>query len=115
DVIKAIVATNGQSSDKGVARSSIKRLSRIVVGNNARNHILGTTGGLGASPSDPGPLFLTAANAGQNTNTAAPASVAPDTAEEALPANETHYEISMSGRSSGKTYDTVMMTVLVDI
>jgi hypothetical protein len=37
------------------------------------------------------------------------------TSDDQLPANEIHYEVGMSGRSGGKTYDIVNMNILVDI
>jgi len=137
DVVKAIVTVNNQAlagvgaGDRNVGKSGIKRLTRIMVGNNARVRYLtgSTTGGVAVSTADPGPLFFTAANsslvgssggplmagvpvAASDSGTLAtrPSSVKlPDTP------NKIDYVLGMTGRSAGANYDVVYMSVVLDL
>jgi hypothetical protein len=141
DVVKAIVLTNNQAlanflkDDQHVGKAAVKRLTRIVVGNNARNRYLNATtpGGAVGTPAlgndAIGDLFFTAANAnspgGAVARTLTPVSVADGNAGRAtgtrgglkLPdtPNTTNYELGMTGRFAGKTYDVVYMSVVMDI
>jgi hypothetical protein len=137
DVVKAIATVNNtalspmRSTDKNVGQAPIKRLTRIVIGNNARNKYLtvgsSVTGGGPQAPATGGnALFFTSANA----NVAAPGSASPSAplvpvngappaagAKLTLPetANQNNYELGMTGRSAGRSYDIVYMSVVMDI
>jgi hypothetical protein len=142
DVVKAIAAVNGtvlkglpSAADRNVFKSPVKRLTSIVVGNNARVQGLSApaqSASSGSGPQtvmilDPGPLFFTSANAnntgggssalvsvtasnmGQLTNPPGTKIVLPDTP------NQTDYNLGMTGRSAGKTHDVVYMSVVLEI
>jgi hypothetical protein len=135
DIVKAIVLTNNKSMgvglDRNVGKAAVKRLTRIMIGNNARARVLGSTTGSpgmmagapagGGQVADPGPLFFTSGNAGSTAsggqvmgpqvNSNGGTAVAPVEATD----NAINFELSMTGRSGGKAYDIVHVSVLVDI
>jgi hypothetical protein len=141
DVVKAIAAVNGPvlkalpaASDRNVFKAPVKRLSRIIVGNNAKNQVLSaptqSSGGAAATPGvtvfEGGQLFFMGTNAGGGTAGAggAPVSVAGSNqgllstgASVVLPdtPNKTDYTLGMTGRSAGKTHDVVYMSVTMEI
>jgi hypothetical protein len=131
DVVKAISAVNQQA--KNVGNAPIKRLTRIVVGNNARVHYI-TTSSTGAAPTgataspEPGPLFLTSTNA---ATTAVPGSAvtgplvansnagvaSSHTGEVKLPEtpNAKDFSLGMTGHAAGATYDVSFMSIVMDM
>ena len=140
DVVTAILNVNNEalksvsnSNQRNVGASPVKRLTRIVVGANARARQTGTaqpSGGAGvgvtaAAGADPGPVFFTATNTnaaggGASPRTAVPVNrggggppVAPE--DQPGPANEIRHELGMTGRSAGADYDVVPMSVVMDI
>jgi hypothetical protein len=142
DVVKAIAAVNGQvlkavpsTADRNVYKSPVKRLTSIVVGNSARTQGMSvpeqsSSSGSGtptATTIDPGALFFTSTNANSSGGGGAPlVSVAasdrgqltnPPGTKIVLPEtpHQTDYSLGMTGRSAGKTYDVVYMSVLMEI
>jgi len=141
DVVKAISEVNGavlkslpSAGDRNVFKSPVKRLTRIMVGNGARLQVLTNTpvtgaaapGGASATTNEVGALFFTSGNTGSVAGGGAQVSVAagnrgvltnapsatvvmPDTP------NQTEYKLGMTGRSAGKTYDVVYMSVTLEL
>ena len=135
DLVKAIAAIN---TNKAVAQNPVKRLTRVVVGNNARTLFAGLSvgaagagggGGVANAPNEPGQLFFTSTsssgggltgvpvvgprvsdgNQGRGAATRAAKMILPDAA------NPTDFNLGMTGRAAGKTYDVVYMTVVLDV
>lgn len=139
DVVDAIRSINDealravpQAKDRNVSRAPIKRLTRMVVGVNARSRqgsigptAGGAVGGGGGPVSDPGAVFLTSSNAGGTAGSGispmTPVPVnsrgGPQTAPQDAPApsNEIRYDLSLTGRSAGNDYDIVPMSVVMDM
>lgn len=137
DIVKAIVVTNNKSMgvglDRNVGKAAVKRLTRIMIGNNARTRVLGSTtagatgaGMMAAVPAgggqvaDPGPLFFTSGNAnsmGSTNNQVLSDPNNPNAAAQPVEASDNliNYELSVTGRSAGKAYDVVHVSILVDI
>jgi hypothetical protein len=132
DIVKAITQINnkamGVGPDRNVGKAAIKRLTRIIIGNNARTRQLGgTTPGAGGMPvaganaqiQDPGALFFSSTNASSTGGGGSPVPVnpggAPAQAQSNAPDNTISYDLSMTGRSAGGQYDIVHVSILVDI
>lgn len=145
DLVKAILSINNPAlasnikpdAKPDVGKAPIKRLTRVVVGNNARTRFLNTgtvgaapvAGGVGTTPGDPGPTFLTPTNA-QNGTTPGAAVMGPSVAGgnqgiapakpggvqlPATPNGTPDYTLGMTGRSAGQTYDVAYMSVVMDL
>jgi hypothetical protein len=135
DLVKAIFAVNSKYNPKdAVDVSPVKRLTRVMIGSNARNQLLSgsTSGGTpsSAGPSgsagDQGPLFFTGggiAPEASGVTAMTPVPVLPGNQATSRPnvlalpttPNQTNYDVGMTGRSAGATYDVVYMSVVMDV
>jgi hypothetical protein len=133
DLVKAIAGVNNKYNPSGhVDASPVKRLTRIMIGSNARQQGLAaatpsaipTAAGASASASELGSLFFTSGTGtpvGGTTMTPVPVQPGnqptsrPNTLTLPETPNQTNYELSMTGRSAGATYDVVYLSVVLDV